>query len=265
MGVLRELVTDTMRGVGLLTRLPVASRWFEGFDGRYDRAAGAFPLVGLVLAIPVCAVSWLAGAAGLPPVLTGLLSVAMLIVATGALHDDGLADTADGLGGRDRERRLAIMRDSSIGTYGVLTLLVGLGIRASAVGVLFVAPLAGAAAVVAALAMSRAAMVWLWWSTPPARSDGAAAASGRPTRGAVRTAIILASILSGPALLMLGPWRVALAVVLVALVVRGLVRYAVRALGGHTGDVLGACVVASEGAVLLALAVGSTAADMIGP
>lgn len=257
-----DLLSDTMRGLGLLTRIPVRSRWFEGFDGRYDRAARAFPLVGGLIAMPVAAAVAACVGLGLSSTLAGLLGTLVLVVLAGALHEDGLADTADGLGGRTAEQRLAIMRDSAIGTYGVLALLFGIGIRTFALAQLFALPLSGLAATVAALAMARAAMVWLWWRTEPARPDGAAAASGRPTANAVRSATLLAGVLALPALLAIGPWPLVLATLLTLVIASTLRRYAARSLGGHTGDVLGACVVASECAILAALALGSPFPDM---
>ena len=264
MNPLRALLTDTMRSVGLLTRVPVAARWFEGFDGRYDRAARAFPVVGVLLALPIAATAWAAAAIGLPPLAAGLLAIGLGIVLTGALHEDGLADTFDGLGGRDRERRLEIMRDSAIGTYGVLALVVTIGLRATALGALAYGSGWGIVAVLAAFAASRAAMVWLWGRTPPARTDGAAAASGRPTADAVRVAVALAAVPLVGAAFALGPWPVLVATAAVVAVATALRRYALRSLGGHTGDALGACVGLSETAALLALAAGAPAADMIG-
>lgn len=256
---LRAWLTDTMRSFGLLTRVPVPGRWFRGFDGRYDRATRAFPLVGVALGLGIGLVALLALAIGLSPFVSAILAVATGIVATGALHEDGLADTADGLGARERERRLEIMRDSATGTYGVLALVLAVGLQVAALAALLHHPLAALLALVAAFALARAAMVWLWHATPPARTDGAAAASGRPVAASVRLAFILAVLAALPATLVVGPWPALVALgglVAVLLVVRRIA----RGLGGHTGDVLGASVVLGQAAVLVGLSIGAPAA-----
>lgn len=256
---LHALLTDTMRSFGLLTRVPVADRWFEGFDGRYDRASRAAPLVGVALGLASGLVAILTIAIGLSPLVAAVLAVGLGIVATGALHEDGLADTADGLGATRRERRLEIMRDSATGTYGVLALFLAVGLQVAALAALLRDPLAALLALVAAFALARAGMVWLWHATPPARADGAAAASGQPVAASVRTAFILAALAALPAIAVVGPWPAlaALGGLVVVLLVVGRVA---RGLGGHTGDVLGASVVLAQAAVLVGLSVGAPSA-----
>ena len=255
MRALRSLAADTMRSFGLLTRLRVPARWFLGFDGRYDRAARAFPLVGMAVGA-LCATIGVASAAiGLPVTISAMLAVGGGIVATGALHEDGLADAADGLGGRDVERRLAIMRDSAIGVYGVIALIGSLAFKVAAVSAVLPSPSAAFAALVAACAVSRTVLVWLWHSTPPARVDGAAASSGRPSAGTVRMAAAIAGapLLLGAAIV--GPWPTILALLAAMLAGFAIRRYAMT-LGGHTGDLLGACVVLAEVGMLVALTLG---------
>ncbi|MEL6640743.1 MAG: adenosylcobinamide-GDP ribazoletransferase, partial [Pseudomonadota bacterium] len=113
---------DVPAALGLLTRLPIPVD-AEKAQARGAAAAWAYPIVGLVLgAILVCA-AWGLSALGVPEEVTALLLIATAVVITGALHEDGLADSADGLwGGWDKTRRLEIMKDSSIGAYGVLAL-----------------------------------------------------------------------------------------------------------------------------------------------
>ena len=263
MEFLNALRADTMRSLGLLTRLRVAPRWFEGFGGRYDRASRAFPLVGVAIGVIVATVALATRAIGLPAPLAALLAVATGIAVTGALHEDGLADTADGLGGRTRERRLAIMRDSAIGTYGVLALVVVVALKVAALEALLVRPLAAVLALVAAHAASRAALVWLWHATPPARSDGAAVGAGQPWWRSVRTAAAIAALAALPALLALGPWATLSAFAALVAVTLGLRRHA-RSLGGHTGDLLGTCVLLGETAVLVALCTGLPTAELFG-
>ena len=261
MPFLNALLTDTMRSLGLLTRLRVGARWFDGFAGRYDRAARAFPVAGVVVGLLVAAVGLASAAIGVPHAVAALLAVATGIVVTGALHEDGLADTADGLGGRDREARLAIMRDSATGAYGVLALGIVVGLKTAALAALLAQPLASLTGIVAACALARAGMVWLWRATPPAREDGAAVASGRPRRRSVRIAGAIAALAALPAAIVVGPWAATIALASLGAVAAGLKRYS-RRLGGHTGDLLGACVLLGEVAVLVGLTVGLPAAGL---
>ena len=264
MAALYDLLVDLVRAFGLLTRVPTPARAYSGFDGRYDRAARTFPLVGAMLGLGGGVVVAGLTAVGTAPSVAAIVGIAVVVALTGALHEDGLADMADGLGGRTVDRRLSIMRDSSIGTYGALALAFALLIRTGIVAEF--APQAGRT--IAALAfvhgISRAAMVWLWWDTPPARTDGAAASSGRPTRDTVRATLAFATVLATISVIALNLGPVLLALVLSGTVALAFRHFAMGALGGHTGDVLGAIAVAVECAALLGLAVGLGAADMVG-
>jgi adenosylcobinamide-GDP ribazoletransferase len=185
-----------------------------------------------------------------------VIAVVVLVAATGAMHQDGLADCADGLGVRwDRERRLEVMRDSSIGAFGALALILWL--------MLLVVALAGLArrdaalALVVAVASGRWAAVVHAAATPPARRDGLGAGFAVGPAGlALATAVAVAVDLG-----VAGPAR-GLAAVAVAGAVGLLVSvWSRRALGGRTGDTLGVSVVLAEVAVvvfLLGLAGGST-------
>jgi hypothetical protein len=118
----------------------------------------------------------------LPPLLAALIAVAATVAVTGALHEDGLADTVDGFGGGgDRERKLQIMRDSRIGTYGVVALVLALGARVVALAS-FEDDADAIAALVLCQAASRALIVAVMRRAPLARSDGLAASAGRPTQ-----------------------------------------------------------------------------------
>ncbi|MGC1779783.1 MAG: adenosylcobinamide-GDP ribazoletransferase, partial [Xanthobacteraceae bacterium] len=153
------------------TRLPLL-RATPVAGAAIGKAAWAFPLAGLLVGLIGAAIYGLAHHFGLPPWPAAALAVAATLFATGCLHEDGLADTADGFGGgNSREQKLAIMRDSRIGTYGVCALALSLLLRVSAL-----ASLPSAHAVVWALigahAAARAAMPALMLMLPPARSDG---------------------------------------------------------------------------------------------
>ena len=145
------------------------------------------PLAGLILALPaalVLAVGWWIG---LGPFLAATLAIAALVVATGALHEDGLADVADGFGGgTTRERRLEIMRDSRIGAYGGAALVLALALRIGALATLLDRTgYAAATAPVLAAALSRVAALAPMVLLPPARPGGLSASVGRPDRASL--------------------------------------------------------------------------------
>ncbi|HST69541.1 MAG TPA: adenosylcobinamide-GDP ribazoletransferase [Solirubrobacterales bacterium] len=228
-----------------LTRLPL--RRGAGADGEaLARAVSLFPLVGAGLGAVVGGVA--IGLSGvLPPLIAGLLAVALELVLTGAIHADGLADGADGLGGRDRKRSLAIMRDHTLGSYGAAALFLDLAVKAVALGHLGEAGALGA--VVAALALSRAAPLPLGWLLPYARPG---AGSGRLLAGRIGAAS--AAVGTALALLVAGvaaglPTLVLFAAVAVATALVGSLSR--RRLGGVTGDVLGAAIELSATAALV--------------
>ncbi|WP_419900048.1 adenosylcobinamide-GDP ribazoletransferase [Roseomonas sp. USHLN139] len=237
---MRERLAELGAAFGLLTRLPVGWLPQPGDPAGYARAVWAYPLAGALLGALAGGVQ--AGLAGLgvAPAMAAPWAIAVLLLASGALHEDGLADMADGFGGgRDRERKLAIMRDSRIGSFGALALVLALGCRGVALSeaVSPVALMAGAGA------LGRGAMLVPLVLLRPARSDGLGAGLGRPPVWAFGLGGVLAVALG----MVLLPWWAAV----VALGAGGVVALlAWRQVGGHTGDVLGASAVLAELAVL---------------
>src|SRR5690606_36097588 len=130
-------IADLTRSVGFLSRLPVPPRFFEGHDGSLTSTVRAFAAAGALIALPAAVLLLLLLACRADPLLAGFMALAATTLLTGALHEDGLADTADGLGGgRDRDHMLAIMKDSRTGSYGVFALILSFGLRAAAVAAL---------------------------------------------------------------------------------------------------------------------------------
>lgn len=230
-----------------LTRLPVGR--IAGEAPGMAASAWAWPLVGAVVGLIAALVQWAALALGLPPLLAAVLAVLALVLSTGGLHEDGLADLADGFwGGRDPARRLEIMRDSRIGSYGVLALGFALLIRVMALASL--PPHMAGAALVALSAASRATMPVALALLPPARADGLGRAAGGVAPARVAAAVVLGVV---PLALCLpaGDWP-ALPVMAAAAAVPGML--ALRKIGGQTGDVLGATQQVAELAGWLVLA-----------
>ena len=230
--------------VAFLTILPVR----VGAQPPSLGVAGAwFPAVGALIGALAGAVAYLA-APRLGPSAAAVLATGVLIVVSGGLHEDGLADCADGLGVRgDRERRLAVMRDSTIGTFGALALLLWL--------MLLIAALAGLdredalRTLVVAGALGRWAALVHAVLVVPARRDGLGAGFtvGRVALSlATFTAVVMTLALAG-----IGRGVAAIAVTaLVALLIS---RWSRNALGGRTGDTLGATVAIAEVAVAVTL------------
>lgn len=239
---------DAVLAVLFLTRLPL-SLPVEPPPGAHARAMLWYPAVGALVGLAGAAVHAAAIACGLPAGPAAWLALAATVLVTGALHEDGLADVADGLGGgRDRAAKLEIMRDSRVGSYGVLALVFSIGLRAAALTALGDTPAVLVALVVGG-AWSRAVLPLVMAVLHPARTAGVAAAHGRPPAATVAVALLSGAL---PAVLLLGP--AALAVLLAgAAAAAALAWLAVRQIGGYTGDVLGAMQQLCEGAVLLTL------------
>ncbi len=230
-----------------LTRIPTAGRK----DGRLADAAWAFPLVGAGIGAIAALTFFVAQLVGLGDEPAALLAVSSGIALTGGLHEDGLADAVDGLaGGHDREAKLAIMRDSRLGTYGVLALVLSVALRAATLAQIGDAVFAGLA-LVAAHAASRAALPAAMWAMTPARTDGLGAAAGRPSASVTGAAAVIGIVI---ALAALGPGHGAAAVVISGAAVCAAAALARRQIGGYTGDVLGAFQQIGEIAMLLAAA-----------
>jgi adenosylcobinamide-GDP ribazoletransferase len=187
---------------------------------------------------------------GLPVMPAAALALAATVLVTGALHEDGLADTADGFGGgATATRKLEIMRDSRIGTYGVLALLLSLLLRWSAL--VAVAPSGKIFWVLlAAHAASRALIPTFMAALPSARSDGLSANAGTVDVPVLRLALLIGFV----ALLTSGFWFALVAALILALCFFGLRALADRQIGGQTGDVLGALQQICEIAILLTAA-----------
>jgi adenosylcobinamide-GDP ribazoletransferase len=233
--------------MAFFTRLPVDPRARSGW--RLADSAWAFPLVGAGIGAVAALAFLLAQLLGLGSWPAGLLAVLASVGTTGALHEDGLADTADGLfGGHDREAKLAIMRDSRQGSFGVLAIVLSVLLRAAALATIGDVIHAGLA-LIAAHAASRAALPGVMWALPPARADGLGATAGMPGTAGVAAAAAIGAVV---ALTALGPLRGLTALCPTGLVIFAATRFVRRQLGGYTGDVLGAIEQIGEIVMLLA-------------
>ncbi len=235
-----------MLAATFLSRLPLPA---VPLPGTLAEAGWAFPLVGAGIGGVGGIAFGLATVLGLPVSAAALMAIFATVLFTGALHEDGLADTADGLGGgRTLEQRLAIMRDSRSGAFGVLALIFSVGLRASA---LFAIGRPGLvlAALVAAHAVARGALPLVMSSVPTARPEGLGATAGRPDPATARWALALAAAIAVAAL---GVRPAIVGFLCSGAVMAGLAGMARRLLGGYTGDILGAIEQGGEIVMLLA-------------
>jgi adenosylcobinamide-GDP ribazoletransferase len=249
------------QAVRFFSRLPVPRLPFEspGLHSAPDFKAlvPVVPLAGLVIGLLPAIILVFAMRLGLDPFLAATLSIAVLTLVTGGLHEDGIADTFDSFGGTTRERRLDIMRDSRIGSFGASALFLSFALRIGALaGVAsHVDALGALLAVLIAASLSRTVSLTPLSFLAPARKDGAGHAVGRPSREAFWVAAALATALALILGLVAGLPTSAAALMTALAFAAGwaMTRFSARHLGGHTGDLAGATQQLAEIAALIGL------------
>ncbi len=239
-----RLPSDLLSAFALLSRLPLPNH-----QGTGAASAWAWPLVGAVLGALGAALASAALWLGVTPGVTAALVLALGAMLTGGLHEDGLSDTADGLyGGWTKARRLEIMKDSRVGSYGVLALVLVTLARWSALTAVLVYG-GHWAALIATGAVSRAPMALMMALLPNARGEGLSHATGRPSAATALAALALAAAIA----VGLTGWT-AVPLVFAALGAAILLSFlALRKIGGQTGDILGASQQLAEVACLSVL------------
>jgi adenosylcobinamide-GDP ribazoletransferase len=237
-----------LTAVQYFTRIRVPA-WVGHAQEQLAGAVRYFPAIGLVVGASGAATLWLAGNV-LPAPLPAILATVVTVLMTGAIHEDGLADTCDGLGGgTTRERALEIMKDPRIGVFGAIALILTLLLKISALSLMPV--WTAMAALVGAHAFSRFCAVLVIFAGRYAGSLERSRAA--PVVGHVKVGDVLIAALFGlPALVLCGP--AAIVAVIVALVLLGLLfRWCVQRIGGYTGDTLGAAQQITESGFYVAL------------
>ena len=259
-----SVLGDIAGCVRFFSRLPVPA-FAQGDDPakipNFARSAWALPLAGLVIAIPALAGVLFLHAVGAPALVSAFVFVSLTVLTSGGLHEDGLADMADGFsGGTTRDKKLMIMKDSRIGAHGVLALILVTGLKIAALAHLFTSLGFGgfAAMLVLAITASRFAMLVLWHGLRNARPDGLSAQAGRPERRALEIAggiIVILLILFAP---LLGTKAIIALCATLILTIALVGSMAMRNIGGQTGDILGASQQIAETAILTVLALTAT-------
>ena len=237
-----------------LTRLPLGRAQADAPPPSLADASWAFPVAGVVIGAIGGIAFVIARGLALPALAAALIAVATTALVSGALHEDGLADTADGFGGGStREAKLDIMRDSRIGTFGVLALIFSIGLRSTAIAEIGLRWHVFAA-LIAAHALARGVLPAALHKLDPARSDGLGLGAGRPEQNQVLIAFGIALVIAVIAIGLGAGLSAAIVAGIVAIAIGWL---ALRQIGGQTGDVLGAIEQGAETAVLLAVAAWS--------
>ena len=248
MNRVRKRLAEVQIAFMLLSRLPAGT--LSGQAPELSQARWAFPIIGFVIgAIIALGYSGLS-LIGLPPILASFLTIGLAIVATGALHEDGLADSADGMGGgHNKERKLAIMKDSHIGSYGVLALIMLTGLRVTGLSYL---PADGALLwpIIGCAVFSRVIMVAYLCLLPSARDNGL----GQMASGRGLWHLFSALIISLPVFYLSGSFFIP-ALMMMAVVAGLFGMLAKRQIGGQTGDICGAGQMVTETTGWLALLV----------
>jgi adenosylcobinamide-GDP ribazoletransferase len=255
---------DFLRALSLLTRLPVRARWDD--DVLPGRAMAAYPLVGALIGTLLVGLAWLLTAGigrlqglvggsgmGLSPLLTAALILAAWAALTGMLHLDGWADCCDALvAPLSRERRLEVMKDPRLGSFGgaglILLLLVKLAAVAEVLTPTGGRPLVALLPLLIVPILGRWAVVIAAAVFPLARPGGMGASF---RRGLGRRESILATLTTAVACLLIG-WAGLALWAAAGLALLGMTRVATARLGGLTGDVYGAIVELTETVTLVA-------------
>ena len=245
---------DFIMALRFFSRLPTGDSPHQ--TPELGRIAMALPLASVVIGIGPALLLIGGTLLGLPSYFAAALAVGAMVLSSGAMAEDALADAADGLfGGHSRERRLEIMKDSRHGTYGVAALSLFLMLRVAAIGaVAATSPLAAGAIWLAASIVGRSGSLWVAVALPPARTDGASATAGRLSArsfavGAV-FAVVLLFLLGGPATSVVG---LGAALLLAVAAIAGWTVLCRRLVGGQSGDLIGALAAIVEIAVLAGL------------
>jgi len=243
---LASFAADTAACVRFFSRLPLQP--VNALDDPaaapdFTRIARAAPAAGAIIALPAAALGLLLAHTALPGLAVAVIVVGLLAATTGGLHEDGLGDVADGFfGGATRQRRLEIMKDSRIGAFGVLALVLSILLRVALLAALFqrFSPADAALLFLGSEALSRALLVWQWNRLPSARPDGLGARFGKPLPRTVNHALLVTLPFLIPAILLLPVADLFLGLLLAAGTAYGTGQMARTKIGGATGDVLGA-------------------------
>ena len=243
---------DILLSVSFLTRIPISKDLL--FERNLMDAAWSFPLIGALLGFLGGMVALLLSYFNISPIINSFITIGAIILLTGGLHEDGLADAADGFGSnKNPQDKITIMRDSQIGVYGTLALIIAISVKAVALGGLidkdqfFTCTMA----LIVSGALSRSNIVGIAFFLEKASETGLASFAGKPSATGVGISFLI-SILFCVFLLPSTKALIAILLSLLATVIIG--SLSKKQINGYTGDVLGAAQMLSETALLIYLA-----------
>jgi adenosylcobinamide-GDP ribazoletransferase len=257
----RAASRDFVQMLRFYSRIPVPKLPFEA-DAHavpdFTKAPRMLPFAGAVIGLPSALTLWLAASLGLPSPIAAAVTVAMAVLVSGAFHEDGLADTFDGLGGGwTPERRLEIMKDSRIGSYGGAALILALILRVAAISALVdeATPFTAGLLVLAAAGLSRTMGLTPVAMLPPARAGGFSSTVGRPAMPVYGLAMALSLFITGSltGLADIPLWGAAIGIGLGLALTALMTFWSLKAIHGQTGDIAGACQQFSEIAFYIGL------------
>ncbi|MBT5187880.1 MAG: adenosylcobinamide-GDP ribazoletransferase [Kordiimonadaceae bacterium] len=233
----------------LLTRIPI--NWQKISDEAPDlnRCLWAYPLVGLTVALIGSIFYYAAYLLHLPNLVSILIAITIMVFLTGAFHEDGLADVADGFGGgQTKEDKLEIMRDSRIGTYGSLALILAISLKTSSLYEM--SSVNVISALICAAMVSRFMIILVLKFLPPARKESLSTQAGKPSANNIAVAFIS----TWGVVLLLTDFKTSVIIfICAALSTTILCKITLKQIGGYTGDVLGAAQQISEISILVFL------------
>ncbi|CAI3953855.1 adenosylcobinamide-GDP ribazoletransferase [Commensalibacter papalotli (ex Botero et al. 2024)] len=237
--VLRKIHADLYCGLSFFTRLPVQWLYRSDFPFSFGRAIWTWPWIGLIIGLIISIIFKLTCHLIPSAWIIAFLILGIQFLLTGGLHEDGLADMADGFGGgKNKEHKLEIMRDSRLGSYGVLTLFIILGLQVSALSFLarYNTTYATMVLIITAV-LSRISILLPICCSQPARYNGLASSLVNIPRSSILIAILSTLLL----IFALTPWMAAIVyIILSALISAGITLYTQKHIEGYTGDILGA-------------------------
>ena len=240
------------------SRLPVPTLSFEVEPHAvpdFTRAIWAVPVIGAIIGGLAGLFAWIALQIGLSPLIAAVLAISAIILSTGCFHEDGLADSADGFwGGMTIERRLEIMKDSRVGSYGAAALVLSIGLRVACLAEIFrLTGPDGAWLMIGIASFTRACALIPTLVLPLARESGIAKAAPQPRIGGVLWALGLGIVCFAASTSAL-PMTVFLVIIPAILAIWLAIAIMKAKIAGYTGDTLGASQQLGEMAILLALA-----------
>ena len=243
---------DILLSLSFLTRIPISKDLV--FERNLMDAAWSFPLIGALVGFLGGIVALLLSYFNIPPIIISLITIGAIILLTGGLHEDGLADTADGFGSnKNPEDKINIMRDSQIGVYGTLALIIAISVKAFALTELINKDpfFTCIIALIVSGALSRSTIVGIAFFLEKASETGLASFAGKPKANGAGMCFLI-SILFCIFLLPLTKVLAAMFLSIVTTVVIGFLSK--KQINGYTGDILGTTQILSETAILIYLA-----------